>query len=202
MDAGYCVYVGGFLSALLLTTSIGWLVLISSAVGGMAGGVLWTAQGAYFSRSVFRLYWRASVRDSWSQKCRASPPRSHCASAIFQIEGDPRQRRRRRSACLWVRLLLTLIRVARGAQERGALRGAVRGAGGGRERGVCERVRAGVPGAGDGAQGAEWGAGRDLCLRARLFFCLIVRVCVCARGVRFWEMCRNRVNEGRESSEN
>ncbi|KAJ1442737.1 hypothetical protein B484DRAFT_389866, partial [Ochromonadaceae sp. CCMP2298] len=41
---GYCVYIGGFLFAVVVP-DLAWPVfLMAAAVGGMAGGVLWTAQ--------------------------------------------------------------------------------------------------------------------------------------------------------------
>lgn len=49
---GYCVYVLGFLLAIVLKDAVRWPVFILSAcVGGMAGGLLWTAQGRYFSKN-------------------------------------------------------------------------------------------------------------------------------------------------------
>lgn len=49
---GYCVYILGFLLAILLNGTIRWPVfIISACVGGMAGGLLWTAQGRYFSKN-------------------------------------------------------------------------------------------------------------------------------------------------------
>jgi hypothetical protein len=48
---GYCVYVAGFLVAIVVP-AIRWPVfMIAACVGGMAGGFLWTAQGRYFSRN-------------------------------------------------------------------------------------------------------------------------------------------------------
>ena len=53
--SGYCVYIIGFLLALLIP-SIAWPVfLVACAIGGVAGGLLWTAQGRYFSRNA-KLY--------------------------------------------------------------------------------------------------------------------------------------------------
>lgn len=49
--AGYCVYVGGFLFALLVP-ALAWPVfLIACAIGGIAGGLLWPSQGKYFARN-------------------------------------------------------------------------------------------------------------------------------------------------------
>lgn len=49
---GYCVYILGFLLAIILKGKIVWPVFIFSAcVGGVAGGLLWTAQGRYFSKN-------------------------------------------------------------------------------------------------------------------------------------------------------
>jgi len=51
--SGYCIYVAGFLLALVFDSMVVWLawtvMCISAAVGGAAGGLLWTAQGRYFS---------------------------------------------------------------------------------------------------------------------------------------------------------
>ena len=48
---GYCVYVAGFLVAVVLP-AVRWpAFLIAASIGGMAGGFLWTAQGRYFSRN-------------------------------------------------------------------------------------------------------------------------------------------------------
>ena len=52
---GYCIYVGGFLFAIMVP-KLAWPVFITAcAIGGIAGGFLWTAQGRYFSRSA-RVY--------------------------------------------------------------------------------------------------------------------------------------------------
>lgn len=52
---GYCIYVGGFLFAIMVPT-LAWPVFImSAAIGGVAGGLLWTSQGRYFSRNA-KLY--------------------------------------------------------------------------------------------------------------------------------------------------
>ncbi len=49
---GYQVYVAGFLVAVLTPSDVAWPVfLISCAIGGAAGGVLWTGQGKYFAVS-------------------------------------------------------------------------------------------------------------------------------------------------------
>lgn len=50
---GYCVYVLGFLIALISNSHpfLSWTVfLVSSVIGGFSGGLLWTAQGDYFAR--------------------------------------------------------------------------------------------------------------------------------------------------------
>jgi hypothetical protein len=48
---GYAVYIFGFLIALLSPDIIAWPVFIlASMIGGCAGGLLWTAQGDYFTR--------------------------------------------------------------------------------------------------------------------------------------------------------
>lgn len=49
--SGYCVYVGGFLFAILVP-SLAWPVfLVSASIGGIAGGLLWTSQGRYFAKN-------------------------------------------------------------------------------------------------------------------------------------------------------
>jgi hypothetical protein len=61
---GYCVYVGAFLAAILLKDGTwGWIFfLLACAIGGCSGGVLWTAQGRYFTRNA-QLYGEALVRE-------------------------------------------------------------------------------------------------------------------------------------------
>jgi hypothetical protein len=50
---GYCIYVIGFCVAVLfqyVDVDLAWLVTcVSATIGGIAGGLLWTAQGRYFS---------------------------------------------------------------------------------------------------------------------------------------------------------
>ena len=51
---GYCVYVAAFLFAVIVPAGswLQWTVfLIACAIGGIAGGLLWTAQGRYFARN-------------------------------------------------------------------------------------------------------------------------------------------------------
>ena len=54
---GYAVYVCGFAFATLTIHTLpglAWFVcMVCSAVGGVAGGVLWTSQGLYFSRHAY-----------------------------------------------------------------------------------------------------------------------------------------------------
>ena len=52
---GYCIYVTGFLLSVLFPYLRYPLFLISCMVGGLAGGVVWTAQGSYFACSA-KLY--------------------------------------------------------------------------------------------------------------------------------------------------
>lgn len=48
----YCVYVCCFLLASLVSDEAKWPVaLIGAAIGGIGGGFLWTAQGAYFGKT-------------------------------------------------------------------------------------------------------------------------------------------------------
>ena len=56
---GYCVYVCGFLFAILVPVAAWPVFLISCMIGGLAGGLLWTSQGRYFSRNS-KLYSDAS----------------------------------------------------------------------------------------------------------------------------------------------
>mmetsp|Transcript_26219 Transcript_26219/g.38847 ORF Transcript_26219/g.38847 Transcript_26219/m.38847 type:complete len:437 (+) Transcript_26219:151-1461(+) len=59
--SGYCVYVAGFLVAVVLPW-IAWPVfMIAACIGGTAGGMLWTAQGRYFAGNA-KLYARASLK--------------------------------------------------------------------------------------------------------------------------------------------
>jgi hypothetical protein len=48
---GYCVYVAGFLFAILFMdvfVALSWAVACTAAViGGIAGGLMWTAQGKF-----------------------------------------------------------------------------------------------------------------------------------------------------------
>jgi len=53
--SGYCVYVLGFLLSLYVPGSRWPLFIAACVVGGLAGGVFWTAQGRYFARSA-RMY--------------------------------------------------------------------------------------------------------------------------------------------------
>ena len=55
--AGYCIYVAGFLIAVMTSNNNArWYVfMIASAIGGTSGGFLWTAQGRYFARNA-KLY--------------------------------------------------------------------------------------------------------------------------------------------------
>lgn len=52
---GYCIYVCGFLFAVLVPAAAWPVFMISCVIGGIAGGLLWTSQGRYFSRNS-RLY--------------------------------------------------------------------------------------------------------------------------------------------------
>jgi hypothetical protein len=52
---GYCVYVCGFLFAVLVPAAAWPVFLLSCAIGGTAGGLLWTSQGRYFARNA-KLY--------------------------------------------------------------------------------------------------------------------------------------------------
>ena len=56
---GYCVYVCGFLFAVLVPYAAWPVFLIACMIGGIAGGLLWTSQGRYFSRNA-KLYSEAS----------------------------------------------------------------------------------------------------------------------------------------------
>lgn len=56
---GYCVYVAGFLFAVLVKPAKWPVFLASAGVGGISGGILWPAQGRYFARNA-KLYAEAS----------------------------------------------------------------------------------------------------------------------------------------------
>ena len=60
---GYFIYVSGFCIAVLsrlVFVDAAWVVsMVSAAIGGFAGGLLWTAQGRYFSRHA-KLYSESS----------------------------------------------------------------------------------------------------------------------------------------------
>ncbi len=53
--AGYCLYVGGFLFAIIVKSgapTLAWIVyIITCIIGGLSGGLLWTAQGRYFTKN-------------------------------------------------------------------------------------------------------------------------------------------------------
>lgn len=52
---GYCIYIAGFLLAILIP-KIKWpIFLIAASIGGIAGGLLWPSQGRYFARNA-KLY--------------------------------------------------------------------------------------------------------------------------------------------------
>lgn len=56
---GYCVYVGGFLFAILVPALAYPVFIAACAIGGIAGGLLWTSQGKYFAKNA-KLYSDAS----------------------------------------------------------------------------------------------------------------------------------------------
>lgn len=70
--SGYCVYVCGFFGAVLFKEGVAaWIMfLLSCAVGGMAGGILWTAQGRYFTKNA-TLYSAALQREKRTEYARA-----------------------------------------------------------------------------------------------------------------------------------
>lgn len=54
----YCVYISGFAAAVLFkdTKALSWLFFVGGSIcGGVAAGVLWTAQGAYFGATCTQL---------------------------------------------------------------------------------------------------------------------------------------------------
>ena len=53
--AGYCVYVTGFLCAILAPTVATPVFITACVIGGIAGGLLWTSQGRYFAKNA-KLY--------------------------------------------------------------------------------------------------------------------------------------------------
>ena len=52
---GYCVYVGGFLFAVMVPVAAWPVFILSCAIGGVAGGLMWPSQGRYFARNA-KLY--------------------------------------------------------------------------------------------------------------------------------------------------
>lgn len=48
---GYCVYICGFLFAILVPVLAYPVFIAACAIGGIAGGLLWTAQGRYFTKN-------------------------------------------------------------------------------------------------------------------------------------------------------
>lgn len=61
---GYCVYVAGFLLAILFLNRapvLSWVCSVAGgSIGGVAGGLLWTSQGRYFARN-------ATLYTGWGQ---------------------------------------------------------------------------------------------------------------------------------------
>lgn len=52
--AGYCLYIGGFLFAVIFkgVDWVSWSVyMLTCVIGGLSGGLLWTAQGRYFANN-------------------------------------------------------------------------------------------------------------------------------------------------------
>lgn len=48
---GYCIYIAGFLFAILVP-ALAWPVfLVAASIGGIAGGLLWPSQGRYFAQN-------------------------------------------------------------------------------------------------------------------------------------------------------
>lgn len=52
---GYCIYIGGFLFAVLVPAMAWPVFILACAIGGIAGGLLWPSQGRYFARNA-KLY--------------------------------------------------------------------------------------------------------------------------------------------------
>jgi hypothetical protein len=48
---GYCVYVFGFLFAIVVPSAATPVFLTAASIGGVAGGLLWPSQGRYFARN-------------------------------------------------------------------------------------------------------------------------------------------------------
>ncbi len=56
---GYCIYIGGFLFAAVVS-ALAWPVfLLACIIGGTAGGILWPSQGRYFAKNA-KLYSESS----------------------------------------------------------------------------------------------------------------------------------------------
>jgi Ion channel regulatory protein UNC-93 len=56
---GYCVYVSGFLFAIVVPFAAWPVFLVACMIGGIAGGLLWPSQGRYFSKNA-KMYAQAS----------------------------------------------------------------------------------------------------------------------------------------------
>jgi len=79
---GYCVYVCGFFAAVIFKDGpAAWILfLVSCAVGGTAGGILWTAQGKYFTKNA-ELYSNALLREKRANFARANNIKTRTGAA-------------------------------------------------------------------------------------------------------------------------
>lgn len=57
--SGYCIYVGGFLFAIVVPFAAWPVFLVACMIGGIAGGLLWPSQGRYFSKNA-KMYAQSS----------------------------------------------------------------------------------------------------------------------------------------------
>ena len=85
-SATYCVYVASVPLAMVVRAPWGLYVIscVGGAVGGVAAGFLWAAQGAYFSASA-QLYAAAVAADGGSVAPSASPPAAAVEGATSSL---------------------------------------------------------------------------------------------------------------------
>ena len=85
-SATYCVYVASVPLAMVVRAPWGLYVIscVGGAVGGVAAGFLWAAQGAYFSASA-QLYAAAVAADGGSVAPSASPPATAVEGATSSL---------------------------------------------------------------------------------------------------------------------
>jgi len=86
---GYCVYVCGFFAAVLFKDGpAAWVsFLMSCAIGGTAGGILWTAQGRYFTKNA-ALYSDALLREKRADFALANNVKTRAVSPLHAAAGE------------------------------------------------------------------------------------------------------------------